>query len=68
MTPVIHFPDKNPAIEEINTGFLKRASAQQRRTHMGKWIKIAEEIAKGALAVGVGVYVGSWLSKKFPIA
>jgi len=35
---------------------------------MGKWIKIAEEIAKGALAVGVGVYVGSWLSKKFPIA
>ena len=35
---------------------------------MSKWIKIAEEIAKGALMVGAGIWLGGFLGKKFPVA
>jgi len=51
-----------------NTGFLKRASAQKGEKIMKSLISLAKEIAKGAAIVGVGVWFGSFLGKKFPIA
>jgi hypothetical protein len=39
----------------------------QKEKHMDKYIKLGQEILKGASMLALGIWGASWMQKKFPV-